>query len=151
MAYCAILFKYKLGLLRTLKFGIWLLAWGLLLLKLFATAVSIGSGAPGGVFAPSLFLGALLGVDYGQIISYLLPVSVSQPAMYAISEYCWYQSLRSSSLKSLISPSTLSPSSDRRSCAGRGSRSLPHGISWKSSFSAHAARGTGRQIPWPGI
>jgi H+/Cl- antiporter ClcA len=41
---------------------------GLLLIKLFATAVSSVTGFIGGGFAPSLFLGAVLGSFYGQLL-----------------------------------------------------------------------------------
>jgi CIC family chloride channel protein len=51
-------------------------AWflGLLfVLKLLATTVSLGSGASGGVFSPSLFLGAMLGGAFGAAVSALWP------------------------------------------------------------------------------
>jgi CIC family chloride channel protein len=40
----------------------------ILVLKIAATALSYGSGAVGGVFTPSLFVGAVLGALYGQIL-----------------------------------------------------------------------------------
>ena len=40
----------------------------LLIAKLILTPVSIGGGFPGGVFAPSLFLGATLGAAFGSIV-----------------------------------------------------------------------------------
>ena len=45
----------------------------LLVLKLAATAITVGSGGSGGVFRPSLFLGALLGVVFGSGVHMLLP------------------------------------------------------------------------------
>ena len=45
----------------------------LLLLKPLATALCLGSGAPGGLFTPSLALGALLGGLLGHLWSYLWP------------------------------------------------------------------------------
>ncbi|MCK9296069.1 MAG: chloride channel protein [Desulfobulbaceae bacterium] len=45
----------------------------LVFLKIFATAVTLGSGGAGGVFAPSLFIGAVLGGTYGGAANYLLP------------------------------------------------------------------------------
>ena len=39
----------------------------LLLGKMVATSLTIGIGGSGGVFAPSLFIGAMLGSAYGQI------------------------------------------------------------------------------------
>ncbi len=46
-------------------------AWFLLLLyacKLFATSVSLGSGSSGGIFSPSLFMGATLGGAFAGLI-----------------------------------------------------------------------------------
>jgi chloride channel protein, CIC family len=54
------------------------------LLKLVATAATFGSGAVGGVFTPTLFVGAALGMLYGRGILYAFPVFHSDPAMYAI-------------------------------------------------------------------
>ncbi len=48
-------------------------------LKLIATPVTIGSGGQGGLFAPSLFLGAMLGVGFGLIAERLFP-GVTAPA-----------------------------------------------------------------------
>lgn len=41
--------------------------------KILATSISIGSGASGGVFAPSLFMGATLGGAFGALAIALLP------------------------------------------------------------------------------
>jgi CIC family chloride channel protein len=64
------------------------MAMSLLVLLLFAklamTAVSIGGGFPGGVFAPSLFLGAALGDAYGTIIQGLFPRMFIAPQAYAM-------------------------------------------------------------------
>jgi CIC family chloride channel protein len=54
------------------------------LLKLVATAATFGSGAVGGVFTPTLFVGAALGMLYGRGVLYAFPVFHSDPAMYAI-------------------------------------------------------------------
>ncbi len=56
----------------------------ILVLKLVATAATFGSGAVGGVFTPTLFIGAALGMLYGRGILYAFPVFHSDPAMYAI-------------------------------------------------------------------
>ncbi len=58
---------------------------GLLLLlfasKLFATSVSLGSGSSGGIFSPSLFIGATLGAAFAGLLSWAhLPFSVSVPS-----------------------------------------------------------------------
>lgn len=50
---------------------------GLALAKLVATGLTLGSGAPGGVFAPCLVLGALLGATFHRAASGSLPASVS--------------------------------------------------------------------------
>lgn len=48
----------------------------LLVVKLVLTAISSASGFVGGIFAPSIFLGAVLGSLYGQAIAYFLPASI---------------------------------------------------------------------------
>ncbi|MFQ5820383.1 MAG: chloride channel protein [Candidatus Heimdallarchaeota archaeon] len=45
----------------------------LCLFKIVATACTIGSGGSGGVFAPSLFIGAMLGGVYGHFVVELFP------------------------------------------------------------------------------
>ena len=42
---------------------------GLFVAKLFATSVSLGSGASGGIFSPSLFMGATLGAAFGSLVT----------------------------------------------------------------------------------
>lgn len=42
---------------------------GLLLAKIIATAVTLAVGMPGGVFAPSLFIGGMLGACFGMIVA----------------------------------------------------------------------------------
>jgi H+/Cl- antiporter ClcA len=44
----------------------------LLLVKMFTTAISAGSGLVGGTFAPSLFLGGMVGASFHNIISSIL-------------------------------------------------------------------------------
>jgi len=53
-------------------------------LKLMATSASLGSGGSGGIFSPSLFLGAMLGGAIGLIGHRLFPNLVSTPGAYAI-------------------------------------------------------------------
>ncbi|MEM7172138.1 MAG: chloride channel protein [Pseudomonadota bacterium] len=50
----------------------WFLAL-LLVLKLLATCLSLGSGASGGVFSPSLYMGAATGATFGYVAHALLP------------------------------------------------------------------------------
>jgi CIC family chloride channel protein len=42
-------------------------------LKLLATTVSLGSGASGGIFSPSLYMGATLGAVFAAIVGHALP------------------------------------------------------------------------------
>ncbi len=56
----------------------------LLVAKLILTAVSIGGGFPGGVFAPSLFLGATLGAAYGLVLERFFPLLLIAPPAYAM-------------------------------------------------------------------
>ncbi len=60
------------------------LAIALLLLKLIATNITIGSGGSGGVFAPSLFLGAMLGVAFELVINAIFPNITAPPGAYAL-------------------------------------------------------------------
>jgi CIC family chloride channel protein len=53
----------------------------LFLCKLLATTVSLGSGSSGGVFSPSLFLGATIGAAYAAALNALqLPLSLDLPS-----------------------------------------------------------------------
>jgi chloride channel protein, CIC family len=56
----------------------------LLLLKLMVTSLTLGSGASGGIFSPSLFLGAALGGCYGIVLHWLLPGLHVSPAAFAV-------------------------------------------------------------------
>ncbi len=61
----------------------WLLAL-LFVAKLLATTVSLGSGASGGIFSPSLFLGATLGGLFGALASHIWPNLPLSPVAFAI-------------------------------------------------------------------
>src|SRR5689334_13789739 len=52
--------------------------------RLFVTAPSYATGAPGGIFAPLLVLGALIGLAIGQIAHNLSPDIVPIPAVFAV-------------------------------------------------------------------
>jgi CIC family chloride channel protein len=54
-----------------------------LLVKLFATAATLGSGAPGGSFFPAVFLGAMLGGAFGHLAQAVAPGIISAPSSYA--------------------------------------------------------------------
>lgn len=53
-------------------------------LKIIATSFTLGSGGSGGVFAPTLFMGAGFGGALGIIFSTLLPFAVPQPMAFAL-------------------------------------------------------------------
>ncbi len=57
---------------------------GILALKVIATAASVGSGAIGGIFTPTLFVGAVLGELVGCGIITLFPQRVESPAAYGL-------------------------------------------------------------------
>jgi CIC family chloride channel protein len=52
--------------------------------KILATSVTLASGGSGGVFAPSLFMGAMLGGAVGYAFQAVLPGFVTQPEAYAL-------------------------------------------------------------------
>ena len=58
----------------------------LLAVKLIVTAISLGSGFVGGVFAPAMFLGACLGAAYGNFLALVIGsnVAIAPPPAYAI-------------------------------------------------------------------
>ncbi|MCA8878804.1 MAG: chloride channel protein [Rhodobacteraceae bacterium] len=56
----------------------------LFVLKLLATSVSLGAGASGGVFSPSLFLGASLGAAFGTSLDLLFPSLGFHPVTFAL-------------------------------------------------------------------
>jgi len=56
----------------------------LVVLKLFAITTSYASGNAGGIFGPSLFLGAMLGGAIGTAAHHLLPGYTATPGAYAL-------------------------------------------------------------------
>jgi CIC family chloride channel protein len=61
--------------------------WLLLVLlagKLVATSLTIGIGGSGGVFAPSLFMGGMLGATFGTVANLLWPGSVAPIGAYGL-------------------------------------------------------------------
>jgi len=56
----------------------------LLVLKIVATSLTLGSGGSGGVFAPSLFIGAMLGGAFGTIAHHLFPSVIATSGAYAL-------------------------------------------------------------------
>ncbi|WP_239452102.1 chloride channel protein [Frondihabitans sp. PAMC 28766] len=65
--------KYALGFLLVLLVG-----------KIIATSLTLGIGGSGGVFAPSLFVGAMLGAAFGQVIGLIDPALAGQAGAFAI-------------------------------------------------------------------
>jgi len=56
----------------------------LLFAKLVATSLTLGSGGSGGVFAPSLFVGAMLGTAYELVLKFFFPDIVAPQGAYAL-------------------------------------------------------------------
>ena len=56
----------------------------LVFLKIIATSVTLGSGGSGGIFAPSLFIGALLGEAFGKLVSLTFPAIEIPPGAFAL-------------------------------------------------------------------
>jgi CIC family chloride channel protein len=65
--------SYAIGFLLVLMLG-----------KMVATSLSIGIGGSGGVFAPSLFIGAMLGSGFGQTLHLLAPGLSGPPGAYGL-------------------------------------------------------------------
>ena len=62
----------------------WYLLGALVLVKAVATSVTLGSGLPGGLFAPCLYLGAVAGGSFGHIAVKLFPQTHLAPGAYAL-------------------------------------------------------------------
>ena len=56
----------------------------LFFLKLLATSLTLGSGGSGGIFSPSLFLGATAGGAFGIVLQRLLPHAPVNPEAFAV-------------------------------------------------------------------
>ena len=56
----------------------------LFFLKILATSFTIGSGGSGGIFAPSLFLGVMMGTAFGNLVNSTFPAISSSPAAYGV-------------------------------------------------------------------
>ena len=67
--------------------GMWAELWWLLplvVLKPLMTTITLGGGGSGGIFAPSLYLGATLGASFGLVCNLLVPEWSANPGVYAI-------------------------------------------------------------------
>jgi CIC family chloride channel protein len=65
------------------QMAVWLL-FGLIFLKILASSLTLGSGSSGGIFAPSLFMGAMTGGFFGSIVHKLFPTITAGPGAYAL-------------------------------------------------------------------
>ncbi len=63
---------------------IWSFMLALVALKILAVSITIGSGGSGGIFAPSLFIGAMLGGAVGNVIHSFWPTSTGGVGAYAL-------------------------------------------------------------------
>ncbi|MHC4547854.1 MAG: chloride channel protein [Planctomycetota bacterium] len=70
---------------RTFEGGFGLAFLGALLAaKIAASCLTLGSGGSGGIFAPSLVIGAALGAVFGEVAHGLLPDATAEPGVYAV-------------------------------------------------------------------
>ena len=63
---------------------VWYFVLALVFMKMLATAICLGSGGAGGLFAPIMFIGVMIGESFGQIGHRLLPDIVHSPDGYAV-------------------------------------------------------------------
>jgi len=65
------------------EMALWLMA-SLVVVKVVATSITIGSGGSGGVFAPALFVGAMAGGTFGTVVHKLFPTVTAPEGCYAL-------------------------------------------------------------------
>ncbi len=65
------------------QLGLWL-ALVLVFAKILSTSLTLGSGGSGGIFAPSLFLGAMTGNFIGSTFHHYFPSSISSPGAFSL-------------------------------------------------------------------
>lgn len=63
---------------------VWSVLLALSLLKILATSISFSSGTPGGMFAPTLFVGAMLGASVAGVEKIFFPDLIGSAASYAV-------------------------------------------------------------------
>ncbi len=63
---------------------VWQVLVALALLKIFATSLSVSSGVPGGMFAPTLFIGAMVGAAVGSLELHFFPGHTGPLGSYAL-------------------------------------------------------------------
>ncbi len=62
----------------------WYMLLALIVAKILATSFTIGSGGSGGVFAPSLFIGAMLGGAFGSLVHHFFPTITATYGAYSL-------------------------------------------------------------------
>ncbi len=62
----------------------WYMLLALVFIKIAATSITIGSGGSGGIFAPSLFIGAMTGGCFGLMVHTIWPQATASPGAYSI-------------------------------------------------------------------
>ena len=86
----ALLFPHILGVgygaidLALMQKLSWWVLFLLIFWKVLATSITIGSGGSGGIFAPSLFIGAMAGGFFGTVVHYIFPQITASPGAYSI-------------------------------------------------------------------
>jgi CIC family chloride channel protein len=63
---------------------VWTVLLGIFACKWLATMASFGSGAPGGVFTPTLFMGASTGYLFGMAVHFVWPAGAEDPGAFAL-------------------------------------------------------------------
>ncbi|OIP64390.1 MAG: hypothetical protein AUK30_06870 [Nitrospirae bacterium CG2_30_70_394] len=62
----------------------WLLMAALPLFKMVTTAITLGSGGAGGIFAPAMFMGTMVGGAYGAMVHAIWPSATAPVGTYAL-------------------------------------------------------------------
>jgi CIC family chloride channel protein len=63
---------------------LWYIAIILIFVKIASTSVTLGSGGSGGIFAPSLFLGAMVGCSFGWLVHSTFPHITATAGAYSL-------------------------------------------------------------------
>ena len=65
------------------QYALWFIAI-LMLGKILASSLTLSIGGSGGVFAPSLFIGAMAGIAFGTVAHHVFGPAIGPPALYAV-------------------------------------------------------------------
>lgn len=63
---------------------VWWFMLTVMAVKILASSISLAGGMSGGIFAPSLFMGAMLGGAFGHLVHLVFPEITAGPGAYAI-------------------------------------------------------------------